>query len=86
MRVFITGGTGLIGSAVVAELLAAGHSVTALTRSEASAAKARAGGADTVPGSHSCTEEYRQCSSKTTHPRRTGLALHAVDLLDHGSN
>lgn len=51
MHVFITGGTGLIGSAVVAELLAGGHSVTALTRSEASAAKARAAGADPVPGS-----------------------------------
>jgi nucleoside-diphosphate-sugar epimerase len=51
MRVFITGGTGLIGSAVVAELVAAGHSVTALTRSEASARKARASGADTVRGS-----------------------------------
>lgn len=50
MRIFITGGTGLIGSAVVAELLAAGHSVAALTRSEASAAKARATGADPVPG------------------------------------
>lgn len=50
MRVFITGATGLIGSAVVAELLAAGHSVTALTRSDASTAKAEAAGADIVRG------------------------------------
>lgn len=51
MRIFITGATGLIGSAVTAELIAAGHSVAALTRSETSAAKARAAGADTVQGS-----------------------------------
>lgn len=50
MQVFITGGTGLIGSAVVAELLGAGHTVLALTRSDASAAAAEAAGATALRG------------------------------------
>lgn len=50
MQVFITGATGLIGSAVAAELISAGHSVVALSRSEASAAKSEAAGAKTVRG------------------------------------
>ena len=50
MHVFVTGGTGLIGSAVVAELLAHDHTVTVLARSDASAAKAEAAGAATVRG------------------------------------
>lgn len=50
MQVFITGGSGLIGSAVVSELLANGHSVLALARSEASAEALRTAGAEPVRG------------------------------------
>jgi nucleoside-diphosphate-sugar epimerase len=50
MRVFITGGTGLIGSAVVAELVGNGHRVVALARSDASAQAAEKAGAETIRG------------------------------------
>jgi nucleoside-diphosphate-sugar epimerase len=63
MRVFVTGASGHIGSAVVPELIQAGHEVTGLARSDASAAAVEALGAQVRRGDLYDTDGLREAAA-----------------------
>jgi nucleoside-diphosphate-sugar epimerase len=60
MQVFVTGASGFVGSAIVKDLLAAGHKVLGLVRSEKGAEKVAAAGAEALRGDVNDPEILRQ--------------------------
>jgi nucleoside-diphosphate-sugar epimerase len=81
MRIFVTGATGFIGSAVVAELIGAGHQVVGLARSDSSAQAVAEAGAEVHLGSLDDPDSLRRAAE--TSDGVVHLAYHH-DFSDFG--
>ena len=82
MHVFVTGGSGMTGPAVIKELIAAGHTVTGLARSDAAAARLGALGASALKGSLQDLDRLRAGAERSDGVIHLAYMAFGADRID----
>jgi nucleoside-diphosphate-sugar epimerase len=86
MRVFVTGATGFVGSAVVSELIGAGHDVVGLSRSDAGAEALLRAGAQVCRGDVNDLANLRTAVESADGVIHTAFNHDAADPKQHSEN